>query len=76
DIKINLFGQMLTFVFFIVFSMNFVWPTLRKALEERREKISEGLASADRASRELEDAKRQSSEILREAKAKSTEIVE
>lgn len=34
------------------------------------------MASADRASRELEVAKRQSAEILREAKAKATEIVE
>ena len=67
---------MITFAIFVVFTMKFVWPPLRKALDERREKIANGLASADRASRELEVAKRQSAEVLREAKAKATEIVE
>ncbi|MEY8835822.1 F0F1 ATP synthase subunit B [Francisella philomiragia] len=74
--NITLIGQMITFAIFVGFTMKFVWPPLRKALDERREKIAEGLASADRASRELEVAKRQSAEILREAKAKATEIVE
>ena len=67
---------MITFAIFVVFTMKFVWPPLRKALDERREKIVDGLASADRASRELEVAKRQSAEVLREAKAKATEIVD
>ena len=76
DINITLVGQMITFAVFVVFTMKFVWPPLRKALDERREKIFDGLASADRASRELEVAKRQSAEVMREAKAKATEIVE
>ena len=76
NINITLVGQMITFTIFIVFTMKFVWPPLRKALDERREKIADGLASADRASRELEVAKRQSAEVLREAKAKATEIID
>ena len=76
DINITLVGQMITFAIFVVFTMKFVWPPLRKALDERREKIADGLASADRASRELEVAKRQSAEVLREAKAKATEIID
>ena len=76
DINITLIGQMITFAIFVGFTMKFVWPPLRNALDERREKIAESLASADRASRELEVAKRQSAEVLREAKAKATEIVE
>lgn len=76
DINITLVGQMITFAIFVVFTMKFVWPPLRKALDERREKIADGLASADRASRELEVAKRQSAEVLNEAKAKATEIIE
>ena len=76
DINITLVGQMITFAIFVVFTMKFVWPPLRKALDERREKIADGLASADRASRELEVAKRQSAEVMREAKTKATEIVE
>ena len=76
DINVTLIGQMITFAIFVVFTMKFVWPPLRKALDERREKIADGLASAERASRDLEVAKRQSAEVLREAKVKATEIVE
>ena len=76
DINVTLIGQMITFAIFVVFTMKFVWPPLRKALDERREKIADGLASAERASRDLEVAKRQSAEVLREAKAKATEIIE
>ena len=39
DINITLVGQMITFAVFVVFTMKFVWPPLRKALDERREKI-------------------------------------
>ena len=76
DINVTLIGQMITFAIFVVFTMKFVWPPLRNALDERREKIADGLASAERASRDLEVAKRQSAEVLREAKVKATEIVE
>ena len=76
NINITLVGQMITFAIFIVFTMKFVWPPLRKALDERREKITGGLASTDRAFRKLEAAKRQSTEFLYEAKAKATEIID
>ncbi|MBD5784409.1 F0F1 ATP synthase subunit B family protein, partial [Francisella tularensis] len=53
DINITRIWQLRTFAIFIGLTMMYVWPPLRKALEERREKIAEGLASAYRASREL-----------------------
>ena len=76
DINITLIGQMITFAIFVGFTMKFVWPPLRKSLDERREKIAEGLASADRAARELELAKRQSADVMREAREKAAEIVD
>jgi len=76
DINITLIGQMITFAIFVGFTMKFVWPPLRKSLDERREKIVEGLASADRAARELELAKRQSADVMREAREKAAEIVD
>lgn len=76
DINVTLIGQMITFAIFVVFTMKFVWPPLRKSLDERREKISDGLASADRSARELEAAKRQSAEVMREAKSKATEVID
>lgn len=39
DINITLIGQMITFAIFVGFTMKFVWPPLRKALDERRERL-------------------------------------
>ena len=76
DINATLIGQMITFAIFVGFTMKFVWPPLRKAMEERRIKISDGLASADRAQKELELARRQSNDIINQAKEQSNSIIE
>ena len=38
------------FVFFILagFTMKFIWPPMMKALDERAQKIADGLAAAER----------------------------
>ena len=72
----TLFGQAIWFFLFVLFCMKFVWPPLVRALEERKEKIAEGLSAADRAERDLELAQKKASENLREAKAKAAEIIE
>ncbi|MBK2125693.1 F0F1 ATP synthase subunit B [Fangia hongkongensis] len=76
DINITLIGQMITFAIFVGFTMKFVWPPLRKAMEERKAKIADGLASADRAEKELEVARRKANEVVQEAKAQATKIIE
>lgn len=60
-----------TLVFFILagFTMKFVWPPLMKAIEERRAKIADGLAAADRGKAELAQAQARASLI--EASTKS-----
>lgn len=72
----TLFGQAIWFFLFVLFCMKFVWPPLVRALEERKEKIAEGLSAADRAERDLELAQKKASENLREAKGKAAEIIE
>jgi F-type H+-transporting ATPase subunit b len=76
DINITLIGQMITFIIFVGFTMKFVWPPLKKAMDERRAKIADGLASADRAEKELKVAKRKAQELIHEAKAQATKIIE
>lgn len=76
NINATLIGQMITFAFFVWFTMRFVWPPIVKALEERRLKIASGLAAAERGNRELELAQHRVAEDLREAKLKAQEIVE
>ena len=42
----TLFGQLLAFVFFVWFTMQYVWPYILEALEEREKEISDGLEAA------------------------------
>ena len=53
NVNMTFFGQMLSFVILIVFTMKFIWPPLNAALEERQKKIAEGLSAADKAKSEL-----------------------
>jgi len=75
-INLTLLGQMGTFLVFILFTMKFVWPPIVQALEERRERITEGLAAAERGQKALEQADAQVAERLREARQQAAQIVE
>jgi F-type H+-transporting ATPase subunit b len=53
NINATLFAQAIVFAILIWFTMKFIWPPIAKALDERALKISEGLASAEKAKTEL-----------------------
>lgn len=76
DINLTLVVQMLVFGVFVWFTMKFVWPPLAKALEERQEKIADGLSAAERGRRELELAQHRVKDELKHAKAQAAEIVD
>ncbi len=64
-------------VFFIGcwITMKYIWPPLIKAIEERQQKIAEGLAAADKGSHALAEAQARGKEIEAEARARATTIV-
>ena len=68
NINLTLIGQMITFVCFVVFCMKYVWPPIIAAMQERADKIADGLAAADRAGHDLELAQEKAIERLKEAK--------
>lgn len=72
----TLIGQAGTFLVLVLVTMKFVWPPLTRAMEERRQKIAEGLAQSDEAEKALEKAEQQAEQIIREARAKSGEIID
>ena len=72
----TLIGQMITFVVFVWFCKAVVWPPIMNALHERREKIAEGLAAADRGKHEQELAQKKAAETLHEAKQQAAEIIQ
>ena len=72
---------------FVWFCMKFVWPPIIVALDERKKKIADGLAEAERgfkqqelaeqkAEKKLHEAKQQASDILGQAQKRANEIVE
>lgn len=67
---------MITFAFFVWFCMKYVWPVIMQAMEERQEKISNGLDAADRALRDLDEAKNKASDQLRHAKQEAAAIID
>ena len=74
--NITLLGQMLSFAILIWFTVKFIWPPLMKAIEERQQKIAEGLAAADNAQKNLAQAQDKVNEELKAARAKANEIIE
>jgi F-type H+-transporting ATPase subunit b len=56
NINSTLFLQAIVFAILVWFTMKFVWPPITKALDERAEKIADGLAAADKAKAELSSA--------------------
>ncbi len=75
NINLTLIGQSITFVFFVWFCMKFVWPPIMAALDERRKKIADGLAAAERGVHEQELAEKRATEVLHEAKLQAQEII-
>jgi F-type H+-transporting ATPase subunit b len=64
NINATLFLQAIVFAILVWFTMKFVWPPITKALDERAQKIADGLAAADKAKSELSSANKRVEEEL------------
>jgi len=71
----SIVGQMIVFTIFVWFTMKFVWPPITKAMEERRAKIADGLAAADKGAAALKAASAKSEEELKAARVQAQDIV-
>ena len=76
SINATLIAQMIVFGILIWVTMKFIWPPLMAAIEERQQKIAEGLAAADRSKKDLAQAEETVNEVIKEARAKATEIID
>jgi len=75
SINATLIGQMITFTLLVWFTMKYIWPPIMQALEERKSKIAEGLAAAEKGQEEIKLAEKKAKKVLREAKDQAAEIV-
>ena len=76
SINATLIAQMITFGILIWFTMKFIWPPLTKAIDDRAQRISEGLSAAERARKELADADVRVAEEIRKARGEALVIVD
>lgn len=74
-INLTLVGQMITFAVFVWFMMKFVWPPLTQAMQERQQRIADGLAAAEQGSAQLQEAKGEAEKVLREARNQASDIL-
>lgn len=76
DLNITLVIQFAAFFAVAWMVMKFGWPHIMAAIEERQQKIAEGLAAADRSQQDLARAEEKVAEALKDARAKANEIID
>ncbi|MEM7541054.1 MAG: F0F1 ATP synthase subunit B [Pseudomonadota bacterium] len=75
NINLTLLGQSISFAIFVWFCMKYVWPPLLAALEERENKIADGLAAAEKGQQDLANAESRIEEILKEGREKAQDFI-
>jgi F-type H+-transporting ATPase subunit b len=65
--------QMIVFLILVGFTMKYVWPPIAKALDDRAQKIADGLAAADKAKTELSAANKRVEAELGQARNESAQ---
>ena len=73
SINTSLIAQMIVFLILVWFTMKFIWPPITRALDERSQKIRDGLSAADRAKAELTTANKRVEEQLSEARTDASQ---
>ena len=76
NINLTLIAQAIAFAALIWLVATKIWPPLLAAIEERQNKIAEGLAAADNSQKALADAEARANEELKAARSKANEILE
>ena len=75
NINLTMLGQAISFALFVWFCMKFVWPPLTQAMRDRQKQIADGLETAAKAERQLEDANSAAEAELEEAKKQAAELI-
>ncbi|MCL1886790.1 MAG: F0F1 ATP synthase subunit B [Betaproteobacteria bacterium] len=87
NLNATLFAQFVVFIILAIFTAKVVWPPLMRVLDERAQKIADGLAAADRSKQEmiaverhvqveLTKAREESQKRLNEAESTANKLAE
>jgi F-type H+-transporting ATPase subunit b len=76
NLNATLIIQMIVLIILGLITMKFIWPPLIAAIDQRRSKIAEGLASAEKSEKSLAEARSNATVILKDAHAQASKIIE
>ena len=76
NINATLLGQTFAFVIFVAICWRYIWPPIIAIMQEREQRITDGLEAAKKANDSLEEAKLNSIAELEKAKQEATVIIE
>jgi F-type H+-transporting ATPase subunit b len=76
NINLTLIVQMIVFAMLIFITMKWIWPHILKAMDERTQKIAQGLAAAEKGEQALAEARGNADAIIREARERATQIID
>jgi F-type H+-transporting ATPase subunit b len=71
DLNATFIGQIVVFLILLWFMGKFVVPPLARFNDERRRKIADGLAAAEKGQQELQAASSRANDVLREARERA-----
>ena len=75
NINLTLLGQAISFAIFVWFCVKYVWPPVLAALEERENRIADGLAAAEKGQQDLANAEVRIEEELQKGREKAQEYI-
>jgi F-type H+-transporting ATPase subunit b len=74
DLNATFIGQIVVFLILLWFMGKFVVPPLARFNDERRRKIADGLAAAEKGQQELQAASSRANDVLREARERARSV--
>ena len=74
SLNATLFGMAIWFILLIWFAKAKIWPPIIDAIEERRKKIADGLAEAEKGRAALADGEKQKQAMLKQARDQAGEV--
>jgi F-type H+-transporting ATPase subunit b len=75
NVTATLIGQLIVFAVLVWFVKAVLWGPMLSMMEERKKRIADGLAAAERGQKEQEEAEQQIKEQLEETKQRASEII-
>jgi F-type H+-transporting ATPase subunit b len=75
NLNLTLAFQVLFFIGFVWFSKKFVWTPIIGALHDRKTRIADGLAAAEKGQMAEREGRNQAEQVIAEAKGQANEII-